>query len=102
MNEQSSRFWQLTDLLHWIARDVRGQPVGHVADVIVDPAEGRVAYLRILANQPGTDKECRITVPWSTISRISESRQEIWIAAREATLLRLGYVQANTTPAAGA
>lgn len=97
MNQKSSRFWALRDLLGWIVRDIRGRPVGHVADIIVDPAEGRIAYLRIRLNQPETGMECRITVPWSAISRVSESRQDIWIAARESTLQRLGSALAADT-----
>jgi sporulation protein YlmC with PRC-barrel domain len=90
MNEKRSRFWQLTDLLHWTTRDVRGQPVGHVVDVIIDASEGRIAYLRIQMNDPGTGPDIGITVPWSAISRISDSQRDIWIAARRDTLLRLG------------
>ena len=90
MNKDCSRFWQLTDLLYWTARDVHGRRVGHIADVIVDPVEGRVAYLRIRMIQPENIAECVITVPWSTISRISGAQREIWIAAREATLWRIG------------
>lgn len=101
MNAKSHRLWQLTDLLIWTARDVCGQPVGRVADVIVDPAEGRVAYLRIRLNPRATSADSLITVPWSAISRLSESRQEIWIAARRATLLQLGSAPARYGPASG-
>lgn len=101
MNQENCRFWRLTDLLDWTARDVRGQPVGHVSDVIVDAAEGRIAYLRIRLDRPGTGAQFRITVPWSAISRISESRQDIWIAAREDTLLRLASGPARPGPEPG-
>lgn len=97
MNEETSRFWALTDLLDWTARDIRGRPVGRVADVIVDPTEGRIAYMCIRLSEPGTGIEYRVTVPWSAISRISESRQDIWIAARDTTLFRLGDAQAAGT-----
>lgn len=90
MNEKGSRFWKLRDLLDWTARDISGRPVGQVADVFVDPVEGRVAYLRIRLHQPGIGREYGVTVPWSAISRASESREDIWIAARESTLRRLG------------
>ena len=102
MDKNRSRFWQLTEFLDWTARDVRGQAVGRVADVIVDSAEGRIAYLRILMNRPTTGSENQITVPWSAISRISEPEQEIWIAARQATLLRLGSARMRSGPPAGA
>jgi sporulation protein YlmC with PRC-barrel domain len=90
MSKKSSRFWKLRDLLDWTARDIGGRPVGRVADVIIDPAEGRVAYLSIRLNPSDTGVECRITVPWSVVSRVSESHGDIWIAARESTLQRLG------------
>ena len=90
MYSKSSHFWRLTDLLNWTTRDIRGQPVGHIADVIIDPDEGRIAFLRIQMNRRGVPSDVRITVPWSAISRISESGRDIWIAARKDTLLRLG------------
>lgn len=94
MNDKISQFWQLTDLLDRTTRDIQGQPVGHVADIIVDPAEGRIAYLNVRLNNAGVEESARITVPWSAISRISEGRQDIWIAVRRDTLLRLGIRQA--------
>ena len=90
MNEKGSRFWKLRDLLDRTARDISGRPVGQVADVIFDPVEGRIAYLRIRLNRPDSAREYGVTVPWSAISQASESREDIWIAARESTLRRLG------------
>lgn len=93
MSDTNSRFWRLSELLDRTTRDIRGRPVGHVADVIVDSAEGRLAYLHIRLDDTGGNTGTGITVPWSAISRIPDSQQDLRIAARKDTLLRLGTVR---------
>jgi sporulation protein YlmC with PRC-barrel domain len=93
MNDKSSQLWRLTELLHWTARDIQGQAVGHIADVTVDPVDGHIAYLHIRLKMPRADEEAGIAIPWSAISRISHAQKDIRIAARRETLLRLGSIQ---------
>lgn len=90
MNENHHRLWQLTDLLCWTPRDIEGHSVGRIADVTIDPAEGRVAYLHILVDGTASFPDLQVSVPWSAISRISDVRRDVRIAARKDTLIRLG------------
>lgn len=70
-------------------RDSRGSRIGHVADLVVDLPEARIAYLRIRLHASDGHAAGVVTIPWSVVSVNEGSESALSIAVRQETLERL-------------
>lgn len=56
----------LSHLIGAKVTDVDGASVGHVLDLLVDKADGKVSYVKIRLDSSGQSVNDSLTIPWST------------------------------------
>lgn len=76
-------------------RDSRGNRIGHVADLIIDLPEARIAYIRISLHADDGHAAGVVTIPWSVVSVNADSGHALRIALRQETLERLALTGPN-------
>ncbi len=74
---QSNRFSPLSRLLGTQIADIHGVIVGHVTELLVDEADGRLAYVQIDLGSGGDNWRKPVTVPFSTIS-VGKQSGDTW------------------------
>ena len=81
-----------------IVRDSRGNSIGHVADLVVDLPEARIAYIRISLHANDGHSGGIVTIPWSVVSvngGNDDYGSALRIAVRRETLERLALTAPN-------
>ena len=79
-------------------RDSRGNSIGHVADLVVDLPEARIAYIRISLHANDGHSGGIVTIPWSVVSvggGNGHYGSALRIAVRRETLERLALTASN-------
>jgi sporulation protein YlmC with PRC-barrel domain len=82
-------FSPLTELLGIPILDISGAPVGHVTELLVDEADGRIAYVRLRINCDNDIFDQEITVPWSAMSEINRGASVWHLCVGKSTLRNL-------------
>ena len=61
----SNSFSQLSHLIGTPIADVDGVPVGRLTEILIDGAEGRLAYLQLTFESGSKSQTSKLTIPWS-------------------------------------
>lgn len=92
----------LQRLLNTAVFDLNGVRSGRLADVLVDPRDGRVDYVRIALDPSESGAWRTVVVPWSTLSierepaEPTESEERWFVKVRRETLERLARLESRT------
>ena len=82
-------FEPVTEMLNQDVLDNGGSFVGWIQELLVDPREGRVEYVRIKLRIDDAKRDRSVVVPWSAILPKGHARSPWSVAASEVMLDRL-------------
>ncbi len=86
---QSNRFSPLSRFLGTQITDAHGVIVGHVTEILVDEADGRLAYVQIHLGHDVENCRNQVTVPYSTISANKQSGETWQLRVAKSALVTL-------------
>lgn len=85
-----TEFCPVSSLLNHRVLDGDGDLVGTVRELLMDPVEGRIVYVRLTLQCEDDTRSHSVVVPWSLMKVDPSRREECQIGVRGSTLRRMG------------
>ena len=82
-------FSALSRLIGIPVSDNQGVIIGWVTDILVDHADGRIAYIQLLLDRDKSDATRNITVPWSSFRSTDDVPTVLELRVGRPTLVAL-------------
>ena len=82
-------FSALSRLIGIPVSDNQGVIIGWVTDILVDHADGRIAYIQLLLDRDKGDTTRSITVPWSSFRSTNDAPTVLELRVGRPTLVAL-------------
>lgn len=90
-------FEPTSEMLQRDVIDSRGNLVGSVDELLIDPKAGRIEYVRIVLETDGSPKDHYIVVPWSAMSRDDRARTSWRVMASRSVLESLAHSRVSSS-----